>query len=487
MQLLDGTQFTQNAQNTIQSHLCYRYTIPHLDAASRLSALTFVSRAIRLKSVTLSSDARSDARQGVRANFNLSFLWELAMSMTRNSTTSSRPAKPGDDFPLYAHNSGRWAKKIRGKTHFFGPWRDPWGAMARYHKEKDDLEAGRIPEREARPDALTVKKMVGLFLDNKKLMVESGQMVQETWNEYERYGRRMIRVFGANTHVERLGPSDFQRLRADFQKTHKSLVSIKGDVRKTKVFFNWAGPGEHGMGYFDKMPRFGEALRAPAQSALDREREDQVERVFTAAQINLLLATARPNIKAMILLGVNCGYGNKDCGRLVFSKVDLKGGWATFARTKNGNKRRCPLWPETVAALQAWIAVRPKPRTPGYAKYVFLTHLGQPFSSANLSHEFEKLAVEVGMTREEADFYDLRRTCNSIGVQVSDDDAVRTIMGHKRAANDMLGVYNRLQVDDSRLHRATNHVRSWLFTPPTPVLESDDGDAPTVVPFAQVG
>ena len=45
--------------------------------------------------------------------------------LTSDSTTNGRPAKPNPDFPLYAHKSGRWAKKICGKTHFFGPWREP--------------------------------------------------------------------------------------------------------------------------------------------------------------------------------------------------------------------------------------------------------------------------------------------------------------------------------------------------------------------------
>lgn len=52
-----------------------------------------------------------------------------------NSTPTaarSKPAKPNPEFPLFPHATGRWAKKIRGKLHYFGPWADPDGALAKY-------------------------------------------------------------------------------------------------------------------------------------------------------------------------------------------------------------------------------------------------------------------------------------------------------------------------------------------------------------------
>lgn len=48
-----------------------------------------------------------------------------------NSTSRTIVRKPREDFPLFPHATGRWAKKVRGKFHYFGKvTEDPKGKAA---------------------------------------------------------------------------------------------------------------------------------------------------------------------------------------------------------------------------------------------------------------------------------------------------------------------------------------------------------------------
>ena len=91
-----------------------------------------------------------------------------------------------------------------------------------------------------------------------------------------------------------------------------------------------------------------------------------------------MLAVAKPQLKAMILLGAYGGLGNNDCSSLPLTALDFDARWLDYPRPKTGIHRRIPLWHETVLAVEKAISCRPEPKDPGDAGHVFLTRYGRP-------------------------------------------------------------------------------------------------------------
>src|SRR6476659_8490788 len=103
----------------------------------------------------------------------------MSKSDSTAPSATGKPNKPYPEFPLFPHATRRWAKKIRGKMEYFGPWSDPDGALKKYLEQKDALHAGRKP----RPDheGLTVKELANRFLTAKQALVDAGELSPRTW------------------------------------------------------------------------------------------------------------------------------------------------------------------------------------------------------------------------------------------------------------------------------------------------------------------
>jgi integrase len=178
------------------------------------------------------------------------------------------------------------------------------------------------------------------------------------------------------------------------------------------------------------------------------------------------LVRGAPAVRAMILLGINCGFGNSDVGRLPLSALDLDAGWVVYPRPKTGIERRAPLWPETVAALRESIACRPTPKNPADKDLTFVTKYGTCWAKDTrdtpVAKELSKLLKGLGIDRRGRNFYGLRRAFETIGGESRDQPAVDLIMGHAR--EDMASVY-RERISDERLRAVTDRVREWLSPP----------------------
>jgi integrase len=375
-----------------------------------------------------------------------------------NSTMPALPAKPHPDFPLFPHRNGTWAKKIRGKLHYFGPWADPDAALAKYLEQKEALHSGRTPRPE--PGAVTVKDVCNYFLNHKEALLKAGELSPRTWGQYKGDCDLLVKHFGKARLVADLGPEDFASLRAHMA-SRWGHVSVGNTISRVRGIFRLADED----GLIERIPRCGQSFKPPSRKTLRISKARQGPKLFSKEEIHRLLAEASVFLRAMILLGINAGLGNADCGRLPQSALDLEAGWLDYPRVKTGIPRRCWLWPETVAAIKEALACRPEPKDPDDADLVFLTRWGNPWhndsTESPVSYRFGKLLHRLGINgRMGRGFYTLRHTFRTVADEARDQPAADYIMGHARG--DMASVY-RERISDARLRTCSATVRGWLF------------------------
>ncbi len=373
----------------------------------------------------------------------------------------AKPGKPYPEFPLYAHAAGVWAKRIRGKLHYFGPWDDPDAALKNYLQQKDDLHAGRKPK--ADPEAATIKTLTNALLNHKQTLVKAGELSPRTWEDYKDACDAIVSAFGKNRILTDIGPGEFGKLRtrlADKYGPHRLAKTIQCVRSLFKYGFE--------SGLIAVPMRFGAEFKRPSKKTMRVERAKAGPRIFTAEEIRRLIDAASVQIKAMILLGINAGLGNSDIGNLPQIALDLGKGMLDYPRPKTGIDRRCPLWPETVAALREAVAIRPEPKDPADAGLVFITKYGLCWAkdtrSNPLSAETRKLLNALGINGHR-NFYSLRHTFRTVADAAKDQPAADHIMGHEVAS--MSSVY-REGIDDARLKAVSDHVHAWLFPPMAP-------------------
>jgi integrase len=379
----------------------------------------------------------------------------LDMAYYSNCTTT----KPRPDFPLFPHAAGYWAKKIRGKLHYFGPWNDPDGALQKYLEQKDALHSGR----KLRPEVggTTVKDVANDFLNAKQALVDAGELSPRTWADYKQICVLVVAHLGKSRLASDVGPDDFASLRNKMAKKWGPHRLGSKLIQYTRSLFKHAVDA----GLIDKPVRFGPGFKRPAKIVLRLNRAEQGPKLFTAEEVRRLLDSAGVQLKAMILLGINCGFGNSDCGSLPLTAVDLERSIIDFPRPKTGIPRRCPLWLETVQALKDALAARPEPKKAEHAGLVFVTKYGGSWdkdtSTNPISQQTAKLLKTLGINgRTGLGFYTLRHTFRTVADESKDQPAVDFIMGHE--VPHMSAVY-RETISDARLKVVTDHVRQWLF------------------------
>ncbi len=384
------------------------------------------------------------------------------MSNSTNGSHSAKPKKPHADFPLFPHRNGQWAKKVRQKIYYFGLWSDPEAALNKWLEQKDDLLAGRKPR--PRQGGTTIRDLANRFLETKRSRVASGELTHATWRDYYETCNRVVQVLGKGRLLADLSQGDFEILRTSYTKT-LGPTATGNEIGRARVLFKFA----YDEGLIDHPIRYGQGFKRPSRKTLRQVRASKPIRMFEAAELQAILDAAKQPMRAMVLLGANCGFGQTDIANLPTSAIDLEKAWMDYPRPKTAVERRCPLWGETVNAIREAIQSRPKPITAEESGLAFLTCQGRRWVRLNenetpndeIGKQFAKLLRSLKLKRPGVSFYALRHGFETIAGGSRDQVAVDAIMGHAR--DDMSSLY-RERIDDSRLLAVSNYVRNWLFS-----------------------
>jgi len=385
-----------------------------------------------------------------------------------NSTVKrpkNKPNKPYPDFPLYAHATGRWAKKVKGKLHYFGSWDDPQSALQKWIEQRDDLLAGRTPR--VTSDGLTIRDVCNRYLTAKRHLLDTEELTARSFQDYYTTCERTISAFGRNRVIDDLVADDFRALRVTLSKT-RGPVALGNEIQRVRMVFKFA----YDEGLIDKPIRYGQAFDKPSKKILRQHRQkkqaENGKRMFEAKELCTIIDAASQPLKTMILLAINGGFGQSDLSQLPKSAIDLDSGFIDYPRPKTAVERRCPLWPETIAALKAAMADRPTPKDEADNNLVFVTKYGNRWVKANsttmrddaVGKEFSKLLRSLGLKRAGLNFYAIRHTFQTVAENSRDFPAVKHVMGH---TDDSMSSIYREGISDERLIAVTDTVHRWLF------------------------
>ncbi len=293
---------------------------------------------------------------------------------------------------------------------------------------------------------------MNLFLNAKLAAVESRRIESRTYDEYFATCSRFADFVGHGCGIVSLTAHDFASYKLDREKTC-NVVVVGNEVSRVRTVFNWLKENKH----LAELPNFGTEFRKPSRKLVRRHRNEQGKRMFQPEQIRLLLTEAGIHMRAMILLGINCGFGPADCAMLPITAIDLNKAWLCFPRPKTEIEREAALWPETIEALETSLKYRHTPKLE--SSKLFIRHNGREWDKddSELSKYFTAVRRRV---LSDGGMYWLRRTFETVAGDSKDQVAVNYVMGH--ADESMAAVY-RQGIDPQRLRDVADHVRSWLF------------------------
>src|SRR5581483_2974783 len=165
---------------------------------------------------------------------------------------------------------------------------------------------------------------------------EAGELGLRMFGEYRDTTDLLVAAFGKTRRVDDLAADDFEALRATMAERW-GPVRLGNAITRVRSVFHYA----LNKGLLDRLPRFGGEFRKADKAVLRRHRAANGSKMLEANELRRLIDAASVPLRALILLGVNAGFGNHDVATLPLSALDIDAEWVGFPRPKTGIARRC--------------------------------------------------------------------------------------------------------------------------------------------------
>jgi integrase len=365
---------------------------------------------------------------------------------------------------LTQHVRGGWYKSVNGHwKQVVGKVEAPTAADAdRVYEERfAELWAGVDQAPRAPLTQAQIADLFDHYLNAKRLERDAPNGIRpRTYDEYRGVLQDFSDVVGGAVRYTDLSPMIFTHVHQAWRRKYgphrlgKYVTIVRGA-------FNWLKAN----GFIADVPQYGDFVQ-PSRADFRRHRarlEDQgIGGVaFTPKELAALLDKGDVTQRAQILLALNGGFGNTDLSELRERVIDFDHGWIDYRRGKTGVKRRCPLWPETIEAVQA---AKPLCRIVGN---VFSTSDGRPLVQGThdrLAARFKTLCETANCYLEGRGFYALRHLFSTEAVKHGSTLLVKRITGHTSGEEDRVLDEHYVGGVDAKLCEIVNAVRHAVLS-----------------------
>jgi integrase len=297
---------------------------------------------------------------------------------------------------------------------------------------------------------LTFSELCGVFLSEQTAMNDKKK------RDLRNRLRFVVNDF-SSIAVGRMDRSTLLQAAKTINEADKS-VYYKRDIHQALYrLFYWASQREK-LGFI--APANLKEIFTPVKSAKTANEvwDNEEGKYWKDEEVKLALSKAQGELKAFVILGLNCGYSTSEIGALKKEHlVDISG--AKYIRTirnktaKNQKpaKLRHKLWPETIAAIQETMSKDPE--------LVFTTSKGNDVATNDYVGKLYREFLEEHKL-ELPQFKALRKTSANAVKALSDSDIASLHLGH---ATKTVTEAFYTEANWSKLDKATDTMRSkWV-------------------------